>query len=73
MKIIKPILIALVGLLLLSAARRFLGGPGVRASRWDYWLAHLLGLTAPSSDGSLNVLAGTLRDGGAEPDEKLGK
>ena len=37
------------------------------------WLAHLLGLTAPSSDGSLNVLAGTLRDGGAEPDEKLGK
>jgi predicted AlkP superfamily pyrophosphatase or phosphodiesterase len=28
------------------------------------WLAHLLGLTAPKSDGSLNVLAGTLRDGG---------
>ena len=31
------------------------------------WLAHLLGLTAPKSDGSLNVLAGTLRDGGGEP------
>ena len=31
------------------------------------WLAHLLGLAAPKSDGSLNVLAGTLRDGGGEP------
>jgi predicted AlkP superfamily pyrophosphatase or phosphodiesterase len=30
------------------------------------WLAHLLGLTPPKTDGSLNVLAGTLRDGGAE-------
>jgi alkaline phosphatase D len=30
------------------------------------WLAHLLGLQAPKSDGSLNVLAGTLLDGGAE-------
>jgi predicted AlkP superfamily pyrophosphatase or phosphodiesterase len=30
------------------------------------WLAHLLGLTPPKSDGSLNVLAGTLRDGGGE-------
>ncbi|MDE3188093.1 MAG: alkaline phosphatase family protein [Acidobacteriota bacterium] len=29
------------------------------------WLAHLLGLTPPRSDGSLNVLAGTLRDDGA--------
>lgn len=29
------------------------------------WMAHLLGLTAPKSDGSLNVLAGILRDGGA--------
>jgi len=28
------------------------------------WLAHMLGLSAPKSDGSLNVLAGTLRDGG---------
>ena len=32
------------------------------------WLAHILGLHAPKSDGSLNVLAGTLRDGGAEPE-----
>ncbi len=29
------------------------------------WLAHLLGLTPPKSDGSLNILAGTLRDDGA--------
>ena len=29
------------------------------------WIAHLLGLTPPRSDGSLNVLAGTLSDGGA--------
>jgi predicted AlkP superfamily pyrophosphatase or phosphodiesterase len=31
------------------------------------WMAHLLGLTPPKSDGNLNILAGTLRDGGAEP------
>ncbi len=36
------------------------------------WLAHLLGLQFPKTDGSLNVLAGTLRDGGADP-EKLEK
>jgi predicted AlkP superfamily pyrophosphatase or phosphodiesterase len=30
------------------------------------WLAHLLGLNPPKSDGSLNVMAGTLRDHGAE-------
>ena len=30
------------------------------------WLAHLLGLNAPKSDGSLNILAGTLRDGGGD-------
>lgn len=30
------------------------------------WLAHLLGLQAPKSDGALNVLAGTLRDGGVD-------
>jgi alkaline phosphatase D len=30
------------------------------------WLAHLLGLNAPKSDGSLNVLAATLRDGGGD-------
>ncbi len=29
------------------------------------WLAHLLGLHAPKSDGSLNILSSTLRDGGA--------
>lgn len=28
------------------------------------WLAHLLGLTPPKTDGSLNILSGTLRDGG---------
>ncbi len=33
------------------------------------WLAHLLGLNAPRTDGSLNVLAGTLRDGGAEAEK----
>ena len=31
------------------------------------WLAHMLGLTAPKPDGSLNVLSGTLRDGGVYP------
>lgn len=31
------------------------------------WLAHMLGLQAPKTDGSLNVLVGTLRDRGAEP------
>lgn len=30
------------------------------------WLAHMLGLHAPKTDGNLNVLAGTLRDGGNE-------
>ena len=30
------------------------------------WLAHMLGLNPPRSDGSLNVLAGTLRDNGVE-------
>lgn len=34
------------------------------------WLAHLLGLQAPKSDGSLNVLAGSLRDGGDEAASK---
>ena len=33
------------------------------------WLAHMLGLTPPKNDGSLNVLSGTLRDGGANPNE----
>ena len=31
------------------------------------WIAHLLGLTAPKTDGSINILAGTLRDGDAAP------
>lgn len=30
------------------------------------WIAHMLGLKAPKNDGSLNVLAGTLRDNGAD-------
>jgi len=30
------------------------------------WIAHMLGLQAPKTDGSLNVLAGTLRDNGGE-------
>ena len=30
------------------------------------WLAHLLGLTPPKTDGSLNILSGTLRDNGGE-------
>jgi predicted AlkP superfamily pyrophosphatase or phosphodiesterase len=28
------------------------------------WIAHILGLTPPKSDGDINVLAGTLRDNG---------
>ena len=34
------------------------------------WLAHMLGLNAPKTDGSLNVLAGTLKDGGAEAERE---
>ena len=30
------------------------------------WIAHMLGLRTPKNDGSLNVLAGTLRDNGGE-------
>lgn len=30
------------------------------------WLSHLLGLTPPKNDGSLNILSGTLRDHGEE-------
>lgn len=33
------------------------------------WMAHMLGLTAPKTDGSLNILAGTLRDNGGETPE----
>jgi alkaline phosphatase D len=32
------------------------------------WIAHMLGLNAPLSDGNLNILSGTLRDGGNAPD-----
>ena len=35
------------------------------------WLAQMLGLNAPKNDGSLSVLAGTLRDGGAEPEKSI--
>jgi predicted AlkP superfamily pyrophosphatase or phosphodiesterase len=34
------------------------------------WLAHMLGLAAPKNDGSLNILSGTLRDGGAEKEQE---
>jgi predicted AlkP superfamily pyrophosphatase or phosphodiesterase len=30
------------------------------------WLAHMLGLKAAKNDGSLNILSGTLRDGGGD-------
>ncbi len=30
------------------------------------WMAHLLGLHPPKNDGNLNILSGTLRDGGGE-------
>ena len=33
------------------------------------WMAHLLGLRAPKSDGNLNILSATLRDGGVERTE----
>jgi alkaline phosphatase D len=33
------------------------------------WMAHLLGLHPPKNDGSLNILSGTLRDGGAESEK----
>jgi predicted AlkP superfamily pyrophosphatase or phosphodiesterase len=37
------------------------------------WLAHMLGMAAPKSDGSLNILSGTLRDGGAEQEKEQEK
>ena len=33
------------------------------------WIAHMLGLTPPKNDGSLNILSGTLRDNGDEPEK----
>ncbi len=37
------------------------------------WLAHILGLVPAKNDGSLNILAGTLRDNGNEPDNEPGR
>jgi predicted AlkP superfamily pyrophosphatase or phosphodiesterase len=34
------------------------------------WMAHMLGLDAPKNDGSLNVLSGTLRDGGGTTEKQ---
>jgi alkaline phosphatase D len=33
------------------------------------WMAHMLGLKAPKTDGSLNILSVTLRDGGLSPEK----
>ena len=33
------------------------------------WMAHLLGLNPPKTDGSLNILSGTLRDDGIAPEK----
>jgi predicted AlkP superfamily pyrophosphatase or phosphodiesterase len=33
------------------------------------WMAHILGLNAPKNDGNLNILSGTLRDGGGAPEK----
>ena len=37
------------------------------------WIAHMLGLTPAKNDGSINILAGTLRDGGNDPGDEAGK
>ncbi len=37
------------------------------------WIAHMLGLNAPKSDGDLNILAGTLRDDGVQPAKTAAK
>jgi alkaline phosphatase D len=37
------------------------------------WIAHMLGLSPGKNDGSLNILAGTLRDGGNDPGDDSGK
>ncbi len=34
------------------------------------WMAHMLGLAAAKNDGSLNILAGTLRDNGREAQQE---
>jgi len=55
----------------------FAVGPDLRAGRTVApfanvnlypWMAHLLGLTPPKNDGSLNILSGTLRDDGVAPE-----
>jgi alkaline phosphatase D len=45
--------------------------PGVNLKPFEnvnlyVWMAHMLGLNAPKSDGNLNILARTLRDNGGE-------
>jgi alkaline phosphatase D len=54
----------------------FAAGPDLRAGKtvapFDNvnlypWMAHLLGLRPPKTDGDLNILSGTLRDGGVAP------
>jgi alkaline phosphatase D len=54
----------------------FAAGPDLRVGRtvapFDNvnlypWMAHLLGLNPPKTDGSLNILSGTLRDDGVAP------
>jgi alkaline phosphatase D len=56
----------------------FAAGPDLRAGKtvapFDNvnlypWMAHLLGLNPPKTDGSLNILSGTLRDDGAAPEK----
>jgi predicted AlkP superfamily pyrophosphatase or phosphodiesterase len=47
--------------------------PGKTVSPFDNvnlypWMAHMLGLNPPKTDGSLNILSGTLRDGGKSPE-----
>lgn len=37
------------------------------------WLAHMLGLAPAKNDGNLNILAGTLRDGGNDPGDDTGQ
>jgi predicted AlkP superfamily pyrophosphatase or phosphodiesterase len=36
------------------------------------WLAHILGFAPGKNDGNLNILAGTLRDGGSNPADETG-
>jgi alkaline phosphatase D len=54
----------------------FAAGPDLRAGKTVApfenvnlfpWMAHLLGLNPPKTDGSLNILSGTLRDDGVAP------